>query len=514
MKKNLGNIFYEISNQTPQNIAIALSCGNEISFSELNKISNQIARHLQSIGVSKSDLIFIEHNKSVIAFALMISCIKLGIIYANIDSNTPEDRLAKTLEKYQPKYYISQAPLKQKLPPKNRIHILNKTNEIDIKTLEIKAKKQHEANLGSIVTEFNTPIYLMFTSGSTGTPKGVLIQQGGLINFINWAREEYSITKNDKLTNLNPMHFDNSVFDFYASIFNSATLIPLSEKLVKKPRKALDVLNKLNPTIWFSVPSLLVFYSKMRAWKKNDLPNIKAIIFGGEGFPKSQLKIIWEFFGQKSSLFNVYGPTEGTCICSSYKVTSKDMEKEELLPLGKLIHNFNYQIVDYSGNGIQEGSIGELLISGPNIALGYYLDPEKTKISFKETDENSNDRVYKTGDLVKINKETGLLHFCGRKDNQVKRMGHRIELDEIEIAVGSLAGVIENATISYQDNDSNTRIVSFICSNTLTEEEVIEKLRKKIPYYMLPDKVIFKNSLLKNRNGKIDKRSLKEEIVI
>jgi D-alanine--poly(phosphoribitol) ligase subunit 1 len=351
----------------------------------------------------------------------------------------------------------------------------------------------------------------MFTSGSTGFPKGVIITHSNVLNFIEWSKLTYNITPSDLFTNINPMHFDNSVFDFYSSIFTGACMIPVSEDLTKNPRKLFQVLNKVNPTIWFSVPSMLVYALKLRAVNEPDLPSLRIVSFGGEGFPKNQLRNLWNIWGKRVKFINVYGPTECTCICSSYEVTQKDIEKDELLPLGPMAPNFGHIISDDGLKQVSGNEAGELWISGPNVGLGYYNNPEKTNEVFIQNPfiNTHRDIIYKSGDLVRYDKVENLLYFCGRKDNQIKRMGYRIELEEIENALGSLVYIEENAVIYIDSADNIGKIIACVRSINTEEFRIISDLEKLIPSYMLPSEFKFYDHLPKNQNGKIDRLQLK-----
>jgi D-alanine--poly(phosphoribitol) ligase subunit 1 len=385
---------------------------------------------------------------------------------------------------------------------------------VDYSSLDLKEQIQKSAigdwSLNSSVTSTH-PAYIMFTSGSTGFPKGVLISHGSILNFIHWSRETFGITKKDALTSLNPMHFDNSVFDFYASLFNGATLIPAGEDLMINPKKLLDELNVLKPTIWFSVPSLLVYALNVRSLKSTDLPTLRVVVFGGEGFPKNKLRELWEKWGGRMRFVNVYGPTEGTCICSSYVVLEQDLEKDDLLPLGPIAPNFSAYILDENGCRINEEGTGELCIAGPNLALGYFNNPTKTSEVFIQNPfvHSHSERLYKTGDLVAFDKELNSFIFKGRKDNQIKRMGYRIELEEIENALNAIE-FIEEAAVIYIDNQKlKSKIMACIKSSVQDELKIKNELVRYLPQYMMPDAFYYHDFLPKNQNGKIDRSALK-----
>ena len=354
----------------------------------------------------------------------------------------------------------------------------------------------------------------MFTSGSTGFPKGVTISHQNVLNFIKWSKITYETTINDVFTNINPMHFDNSVFDFYSSLFTGAAIIPINENLTRNPRKLLDTLNKLTPTIWFSVPSMLVYVLNIRALNDSDLLNLRVVTFGGEGFPKNKLRELWKYWGKRVRFINVYGPTECTCICSSYDVSEKDLDSDELLPLGHMAPNFYGIVVDDEGNEMPCGEIGELHIGGPNIGIGYYNNIEKTNEVFINNNSISTHKevIYKSGDLVKQDPKTKMFSFCGRKDNQIKRMGYRIELEEIENAFNTIKFINESAVVYLDSEKYQSKIIACLNSSEEDDNKITEILKKYLPSYMLPDLYFYFDQLPKNQNGKIDELRLKRQL--
>ena len=152
--------------------------------------------------------------------------------------------------------------------------------------------------------------YIMFTSGSTGIPKGAVMSHANLLNFIAWARTEFSVTTDDIFTSVNPLFFDNSVFDFYASVMNGASLVPFDAATMKDPYKVLRRIDELRCTIYFSVPSLLVYFQTLKMMTSSAFSHVRTIIFGGEGYPKIKPKELFQALHSRAELVNVYGPTE------------------------------------------------------------------------------------------------------------------------------------------------------------------------------------------------------------
>jgi D-alanine--poly(phosphoribitol) ligase subunit 1 len=255
------------------------------------------------------------------------------------------------------------------------------------------------------------------------------------------------------------------------------------------------------------VPSLLVYLLTMRAIGEDDFPTVRAVVFGGEGFPKPRLHELHRLIGGRVRLINVYGPTECTCICSAYEVAPHDFaDLTELAPLGEIAPNFGYYI-DPLGD---DRACGELLLYGANVGLGYVNDPERTARSFVGDPRNPGFHrvMYRTGDVVRRGRDS-LLRFHGRVDNQVKHMGYRIELEEIECALASLSYVREVAVVYRRNQEGHGEIIAFLAPETMpTEEEIAADARRLLPPYMIPRRMHYMDVLPKNRNGKIDRQHL------
>ena len=319
---NLGLLFSKISSDRPDAPAICHSPSRQVSFNELNRLSNRMANYLQELKIEKYDVIGIFNTKQTESYALMLACLKTGVIYVNLDVSSPYERTKKIVAQCKPKSLFT-----------DNEAIFQSAGKFEIPVINIKSResKNHILDFNSQdlqITEgicADNPAYIMFTSGSTGFPKGAVMTHQNLLNFIYWSREEYRITSNDILTNVNPMYFDNSVFDFYSSLFNGASLAPIDAETVKRPDQVMKRVNEIKATIWFSVPSMLIFLLTTKSLTKNEFQYIRVITFGGEGFPKTKLKQLYDLYHDRARIVNVYGPTECTCICSAYDISEKDV---------------------------------------------------------------------------------------------------------------------------------------------------------------------------------------------
>lgn len=503
---NLGQAFAAAVRENREKTAIIFDGADRVTFQELDILSNQLANFFLGQKIEKRDVIAIQNRKSPYGFAAMIACLKLGVIYTNFDYTNPKERILKILHTAEPKLVFAD---------ERNDAIEEICQELHMKYIAAsqcqEAVLQQEENVSSFWLEGvtgNMPAYIMFTSGSTGVPKGVLIRQGSLLNFIKWGKAQYQLTKDDILTNVNPIYFDNSVFDFYCSVFNGITMVSVTKEVVEKPKEMLRVIEENGCTFWFSVPSMLIYLMNMKLLTKGRLTDIRAFSFGGEGYPKELLRKLYGIYKDSAKFYNVYGPTEGTCICSAYEITEKDMEEDGLAPLGRLSANFESVILDENG---EQNTVGELCLIGEQLALGYYNDKERTEASFVECPQIGayKERMYKTGDRVEL--AEGKLYFRGRIDNQIKHMGYRIELEEIENALIKIPGLKQCAAIHTVSKNGFSKIVAFVACEESQEVDIRKELKKYLPGYMIPNAIEHLDELPKNANGKVDRVFLKQQ---
>ncbi|WP_440650531.1 AMP-binding protein [Candidatus Pelagibacter sp. HIMB1495] len=469
------------------------------NFQYLDFHSDKFATYLEKYK-KDNNVIAIDSEKSLGTIIALLACLKIGLPYFFLDIHLPKNRIKEILKKTRCKFVIS----------KNRISFAKK---LDIKkSKNIKKISYTSCNSDDIA-------YIMFTSGSTGSPKGALISHQSVINFVLWCKKNFLLDSKDVFSQLNPLYFDNSVFDLFNSMLLGNTLVLIPQLDINDPLKLINILYKHNCTVWFSTPSLLIYFINFNLLDKKKFKKIKKIIFGGEGFPKAKLEILFNKFNDKV-FYNVYGPTECTCICSRYLISKKDFIKNNksiksnYAPIGSIAENFNYKIVDQKFKEVKKGDIGELILYGPNVAYGYIGDKLNTDKSFILDIKNfDNQRGYKTGDLVKENISNNQLFFIGRNDTQIKHMGYRIELNELEIVLNKLSSIKETC-VFYIKNKARTygKIVSVISTNRqISKKEIYTFIQKYLPKYFLPQELFFVDDLPKNSNGKIDRALIKKK---
>jgi D-alanine--poly(phosphoribitol) ligase subunit 1 len=472
------------------------------SYKDLEDYSNLLAQDLLGRGIKIGDRIAVVLEKCLLSYVIPLAALKIGAPYIYLDPSNPGNRIDKILDICDPSVVFA-----AKNPP-----IKFEASKIiecgEGWHWELSGLVSTDSKVEDVSKKVNSsdPAYIMFTSGSTGEPKGAVISHGNLVSFIDWIRNYFKFKIGDVHANLNPMYFDNSIFDFYSTIFTGGCLVPFDSEEVRDVTRLVKKIKRTKCSVWFSVPSLLIYMQVMGVATKENLGGLKNIIFGGESYPKKKLKELFYELGDKVDLTNVYGPTECTCICSAYKVNKNDfIDLKGIPPLGEISSNFNYYILD-ENSPVAKGEIGELCLSGDGVGYGYFNRMELSSKSFVQNPLNQSFKeiIYRTGDLVRIDPTNHLLEFVCRKDSQIKHMGYRIELDEISWNLSSLSGINE-VFVFQKITDGLSEIVAVVAGgNSLDSTSMKMELNKKIPKYMVPNKIIIVSELPKNKNGKID----------
>ena len=259
----------------------------------------------------------------------MLASIRIGLPYVCIDVDSPRKRNLKILQTCEPSLLCyDNANVSEKMRSLAE-KIKCKSLFLQENTLAPSISKDRSALQRTMASKVDGSCiaYIMFTSGSTGTPKGVAVTHDNVLHFIAWAQQRFRISPSDNFANLSPMYFDNSVFDFYSAFFSGACLTPIRKELLNSAYELVPYIGNMNCTIWFSVPSLLMYLMTMKAISAESLLGIRCIVFGGEGYPKAELLKLFNLFSNRSEVINVYGPTECTCICSAYTITQKDFDE-------------------------------------------------------------------------------------------------------------------------------------------------------------------------------------------
>ncbi len=352
------------------------------------------------------------------------------------------------------------------------------------------------------------PIYIMFTSGSTGAPKGVTVPHRGVIDYAMWVSKTFEINESTVLGNQAPFYFDNSIFDIYSMLLSGAEMIIIPEKLFMFPSKLPEFIRDNNITTIFWVPTVMINVANSGVLSEIEMPTLKTAAFCGEVMPNTQLNI-WRRYHKDCLYANLYGPTEISDVCTYY-IVDRPFNDSDPLPIGKACENMRIIILNEDNKQAKVNEQGEMCVIGTGVSLGYWNNPEITAKAFMQNPLNPyyDERIYRTGDLAYIN-DDGLIMYVGRRDNQVKIKGNRIELGEIENAAMCVDEVLGACAVV---DENEQKIVLFVESKAdLKLRKVNLELKKYIPNYMLPGKLVVMDKFPHTANDKIDRVTLKKK---
>jgi amino acid adenylation domain-containing protein len=485
---------------TPDAIALIFE-NQQLTYRELNIRANQLAHHLQQLGVVPDVLVGICIERSLEMIVGLLGILKAGGAYLPLDPSYPQERLNFMLEDAQISLLLTQSILAPVLKEgwgdrQDGLSVVCLDKDWD-------AIAHHpQTNPTSNVTSENLA-YVIYTSGSTGKPKGVLVQHRGLSNLAE-AQLEFNVQPSDRILQFASLSFDASIFEIVMALRAGATLY-LAKKEALLPGQPLIKLLRDNAITHITLPPAVL------AVLTEEIPALKTIICAGESCSQNIVKR-WAV-GRK--FFNAYGPTEATVWATIAEISDNSHKPS----IGRPIVNTQIYILDAHLQPLPIGITGELYISGDGLAQGYLNRPDLTAERFIPNPFNSyRDKtfristIYKTGDLACYQPD-GNIEFLGRLDDQVKIRGFRIELGEIEAVLTQHPAVRETVVITTEKVSGDKRLVAYIVpaqNITPTIIELRDFLKKKLPEYMVPSDFIVLESLPLTPNGKFDRHNLPE----
>lgn len=475
----------------------------DVTFSEWRNKSLCIAEEIKKRNSNSPFPVFVYLPKSAMALIVFAGVLYSGNYYTPTDIKFPFEKAKSIIKGLNPQIIITNRECSKKLIDGGiSSELMLFVEDIDMSKQDIDSSKYLEKIIDTDLA------YVLFTSGSTGVPKGVSIAQRSIIDYIDWAKEEFSIDENVIIGNQAPFYFDNSILDIYLCMSTGAHLHIIPRTYYAFPAKLLNYIadQKINFIFW--VPSALIAVANSGLLERIDCSCLKKILFAGEVMPNKYLNY-WRKNVSADIYANLYGPTELTDVCAYY-VVNREFKDDDPLPIGNACRNTQIMLLDEADRVISaQGEMGELCVRGTGLSVGYYADPDKTKQAFVQNPLHNNycELIYRTGDLAHYN-EYGEIMFDGRKDYQIKHMGYRIELGEIETALISIEG-IKIACCIY--DDIHSEIVALCeAADNLLERDIRKKLVDILPKYMIPTRYYLVEKLPLNDNGKINRKALKQ----
>jgi amino acid adenylation domain-containing protein len=349
--------------------------------------------------------------------------------------------------------------------------------------------------------------YVLFTSGSTGRPKGVPIRHRQLADYVAFCARRYAVGPGSRLSQTFDLTFDPSVFDMLVAWSSGGTLVvPRQEELLTPA----SFVREKAITHWFSVPSVVSLARRLRGLRPGSMPSLRWSLFAGEQLTQVQARA-WAAAAPFSTLENLYGPTELTVTCTSYRLPADPARwprtSNGTIPIGRPNPHLEAIVIGSEGN---DGDEGELCVRGSQRFDGY-LDPADDHGRFLRADGRAarrpaDDDWYRTGDRVRW--EDGELVHLGRIDDQVKISGHRVEPGEIEHALRDHPGVDQVVVVATGGGTSETALHAFYTGEPALDQELADGVRARLPAYMVPEHIRHLPEFPLNANGKIDRSRL------
>ncbi|MEO1430397.1 MAG: amino acid adenylation domain-containing protein [Cyanobacteria bacterium J06633_8] len=494
--KCIHQLFEEQVEKTPDTIALVFE-QEQLTYKQLNQRANQLAHHLQSLGVKPEVLVGICVERSIEMVVGLLGILKAGGAYVPLDPNYPQERLSYMLSDSDVSVLLTQNSLLKSLPEHNAQVLCLDT--------EWEALEQYpQENLPSTGVDCKNLAYIIYTSGSTGKPKGVTLEHQALVNHMSWMQSYFPLETTDKVIQKTPFSFDASVWEFYAPLFVGAQLVIAKPEGHKNSNYLVDEICKSQITTIQVVPSLLRMLLDTPGIEK--CQSLKRVFCGGEILP---VEVVQDFKHKlNAQLNNIYGPTEATIDTTFF--TCEDKSQQSTIPIGCPISNVQTYILDSQLQPLPIGVPGELYIGGDGLARGYLNRPQLTSERFISNPllPNKSQRLYKTGDLARY-RDDGNIEYIGRIDNQVKVRGFRIELGEIEATINAHPQVKQAVVIVREDINNDKRLVAYVIFEELTTtKQLREYLKSKLPEYMVPSAFVTLDTLPLTPNGKVDRKAL------
>jgi amino acid adenylation domain-containing protein len=509
--------FFRLAAQSPDRPALELE-GKALTYGELAERARAIAEtlleHARDAG---PPLTAVLAHRSATAFEGILGALARGHGYVPLNPGFPAARNRAMLARAECEAIVvdaaSRANVSSLLEGLDRQFLLVLPDQEDVGPYVrqwaphrvVGARELGAGRLESLPVRATDPAYLLFTSGSTGTPKGVAVSHGNVRAFLEAVTERYDFAEGDRFSQTFNLTFDLSVFDMFAAWENGACVCCPSDKTLLNPA---EFIRRSRLTVWFSVPSIAVFMRQLRVLKAASFPTLRWSLFCGEALPAAVTQE-WAAAAPSSTVENLYGPTEATIACTAYRwdpSRSPDESELGIVPIGQAFGAMSTLVAGDRLREVEAGQAGELLLSGPQVVHGYWHDEEATARSFVSVDGRP---YYRTGDRVRRPEGDGPLLYLGRLDNQIKVLGHRVELGEVEAAIRDETGVDAVAAVGWPRLPTGAAgIAAFVADLQLDVAALRERLGARLPGYMVPRELRLLAELPLNANGKWDRGAL------
>ena len=496
LDQSLHQLIEQQVERTPDALALVFE-GEQLSYRELNSRANQLAHHLQSLGVRRESIVGVLMERSTEMVVSLLAIIKAGAAYVPLDPEYPQERLSIMMEDAGIEVVLTQQYLSERLA-------FAAPDGHTLTTLYLDqmwaAVAQQSTSNPDVKVEAGNAVYMIYTSGSTGRPKGVINTHGGIVNRLIWMQQEYQLTEADRVLQKTTFSFDVSVWEFFWPLMTGARLV------IPKPGGHRDAsylarfIREQGVTTLHFVPSMLQVFLEER--EVDECKSVRQVMSSGESL---SVELEQRFFERMSwtELHNLYGPTEAAVDVSYWQCKADSGRRS--VPIGRPIANTQLYVLDKQMEAVAPGVLGEIYIGGVGLARGYKGRPELTAEKFVPNPHGTGkgERLYRTGDLGRRLKE-GEIEYAGRQDEQVKIRGFRIELQEVAGVLREHEGVRECVVITREQAGEKRLVAYVVWEQGATPSSVVlsNYAKERLPEYMVPSAFVMLESLPLTPNGK------------
>jgi amino acid adenylation domain-containing protein len=481
--------------QYPQNVAIRNTTGGVTTYQQLGDRIIEVSSMLAHANVKSGEVAAVYLPRSESSIVVVLTLLRLGIVYMPLDLGYPADRLRELIEDSRASILIFDSDLPK--PPVS-----------SIRTLDIRG--QHEEtviNAPAADVHGSWPAYLLYTSGSTGRPKGVLVSQSNLANYLVWAKNYYRLNDSSCFAYFTSLSFDLTVTSLFSPLLVGGSVNIFKEN--PAPILLKELVDDKDVNIVKMTPShvAILLQLELKEWAN------RTLILGGEQLTARMAKELLERVGDHLRIINEYGPTEVTVGCIAHEF-DRGKDREGSVPIGRPIDNTRVYILNRLQRLAPIGVEGELYIGGKSVAMKYFDMPAETAVSFVNI-EYEKEPVYRTGEFAKWRPD-GLIEFIGRRDGQVKINGHRVELLEVELQLQSHESVQQCSVLHLEGDGIDSGLVAYVVLektlfNSTTDDipsMLFSYMQSKLPLNCVPKAYILVDSFPLTVNGKLDKSAL------
>ncbi|MEU1006921.1 amino acid adenylation domain-containing protein [Streptomyces sp. NPDC005890] len=508
----LDGLLADAARRHPERPALAGE-GDTWTYAGLERAVAALAAELTAAGVHPGQRVGVYAPKTPATVIALYAALRAGAVVAPMDVADPPLRTARMLrnagislllfpERFRTAARRATAVARDAVPDGDRHSPAERGFGHGLAALQVLGPAEQPATLPAPVDRGG---YVLFTSGSTGWPKGVLLSHQNVAHYALWAAEEFGLTPEDRIGSQAALTFDLTTFDLYSAAAAGACVVLLPDMLRSFPRDVVGWLNQQRITAFMAVPSL--YHNLLQQGGISDAPppSLRIAAFGGEAFAPHLLEQYLRLLGDRP-FYNLYGPTE-TNACTYYRVP-RDWTAGQELTIGRGIGGVHIEVLDAEGRPT-DGE-GEIHIAGPTVFQGYLRDGRLTdptvRVRFRDGVVR---RAYASGDLGRITAD-GRVFLRGRRDHQVKRRGHRIDLLDIESAALDLPQVTTAAAVAK--SGAHAGQIWVYAQTAASERELLAGLRTALPHRMLPDRILPVPSLPVTISGKVDRRALADDV--